>query len=63
VRHRTRFTLDQAEHNVVHWAAFLVLRFGASILGVTLRTVGVTLRTACGDVQKTVLMGFVGAWA
>jgi len=56
VRHRTRFTLDQAEHNVSHWAAFLVLRFGASILGVT-------LRTACGDVQKTVLMGFVGAWA
>jgi len=56
VRHRTRFTLDQAEHNVSHWAAFLVLRFGASSFVATLRNVR-------GDVRKTAVMGFVGAGA
>jgi len=56
VRHRTRFTLDQAEHNVSHWATFLVLRFGAS-------SFVVTLRTAHGEVQKPEAMGFVGAGA
>src|ERR1035437_5659533 len=32
VRHRTRVTLDQPEHNPVHWTDISVLKFGSSTL-------------------------------
>jgi len=32
VRHRTRVTLDRAEHNLLHWTVFLVLNFGEATL-------------------------------